>query len=755
MASSAATGSKKELNESRAEALQALLNSISPEDASSQGQKLSSDQVKMISEKLGELLGDGDLGEVVGTQKRNEKGELLNEEGLPIVDIVEPVKEDTAPFPPPASVASPPIFDDPDLLPHWALSPAEKARRKAERERILDLLEDEEHIEQEREETAERERWRAELENRKAAAKTELESLRKARELQKKMGKALLRNVIETQENAEKGAELEAKERKVGKSKKAVSFADAPGERTSNEATSEDESKQWGDIALDRLRKGKTSLLTRAQMNNQPMKMDVVERHPGGAQAEPPAQREPDSDDESVPGSPVPADSDEGDVIRSDVDSDEQTGHEPLSDSDATDVEQMSDDGEPVIWQDEDFDYAQHQREVVLAYYEKRATIGMQAYSAMRAHSHDEDANEWDQPEVPLDATLASPPPKPSASRFKSEHPSSSTLASHSLGASVLPSSQTSSLKKAVRMGKLESGQLVGDDSDDDVTQEAREIVELLTRGDVANIGPQPSAAASTSASTAPLPGPPSSASTEDSTVPSKPKSKVSKFKLSLAQPQGRESSSTGSPSLQTPQMTSDRSSPKLTSPEPGTPISVPTPSSRPTDGRHNDNGAVIPEPIRRKGVHDQMPIMIVDSPSFRPPGSAPTTPSMIVDSPSFSPPSGSVPRTTATSSMPPMVVDSPSFIPPGLASTSVQPPPFQSFVLDSPSFQNPTSAQPPQASVPRSMSASTNPVAAGGRRTGVVMAAEVKESAPQRRGDAGEGGNKERKVSKFRAERM
>ncbi|TFY55703.1 hypothetical protein EVJ58_g8083 [Rhodofomes roseus] len=728
MASSAATGSKKELNESRAEALQALLNSISPEDASSQGQKLSSDQVKMISEKLGELLGDGDLGEVVGTQKRNEKGELLNEEGLPIVDIVEPVKEDTAPVPPPASVASPPIFDDPDLLPHWALSPVEKARRKAERERTLDLLEDEERIEQEREETAERERWRAELEKRKAAAKTELESLRKARQLQKKMGKALLRNVIETQESAENGTELEAKERKVGQPKKGVSFADAPGERNSNEAASEDESKQWGDVALDRLRKGKTSFLTRAQMNNQPMKMDVVERHPGGAQAEPPAQREPDSDDESVPGSPVPADSDEGDVIRSDVDSDEQTGHEPLSDSDATDVEQMSDDGEPVTWQDEDFDYAQHQREVVLAYYEKRATIGMQAYSAMRAHSHDEDANEWDQPvrvllcitlaessncvqEVPLDATLASPPPKPSASRFKSEHPSSSTLASHSLGASVLPSSQTSSLKKAVRMGKLESGQLVGDDSDDDVTQEAREIVELLTRGDVANIGPQPSAAASTSASTVPLPGPPSSASTEDSTVPSKPKSKVSKFKLSLAQPQGRESSSTGSPSLQTPQMTSDRSSPKLTSPEPGTPISVPTPSSRPTDGRHNDNGAVIPEPIRRKGVHDQMPIMIVDSPSFGPPGSAPTTPSMIVDSPSFSPPSGSVPRTTATSSMPPMVVDSPSYIPPGLAT--------------------------------------------GGRRTGVVMAAEVKESAPQRRGDAGEGGNKERKVSKFRAERM
>ena len=57
-------------------ALQALFNSISPEDASRPGEKLSSDQVRKISDKLGELLGDQDIGELIGNQKRNEKGEV-------------------------------------------------------------------------------------------------------------------------------------------------------------------------------------------------------------------------------------------------------------------------------------------------------------------------------------------------------------------------------------------------------------------------------------------------------------------------------------------------------------------------------------------------------------------------------------------------------------------------------------------------------------------------------------------------------
>ncbi|PCH37877.1 hypothetical protein WOLCODRAFT_22915 [Wolfiporia cocos MD-104 SS10] len=426
---------------------------------------------------------------------------LLNEEGLPIIDIVEPVTDEKTSSQPAN------VFDDPDLLPLWALSPAEKARRRAERERILDLLEAQESLEQEREEAAERERTRADLEKRKEAAKDELESLRKAKELQKKMGKALLRNVIEAkeredQENArrEEQENAEREERRKLKPKKSVTFAEPPSDDEKPKSKQEGGS---GDVSLARLQlRGKNTLLTQAQIDKQPMKMHVVERNPGGLRSPPPPPsgqlEDHDSDDESDPGSPVPADSDEGDIIHSDHSDDDhldQIRPPPSSESEDGGDERMSDDGEPVEWREDDFDFAQHQREIALAYYEKRATIGAEVASAMRAHSH-EGEHEWDQPEVPLEATLASGPPKPSISRFKSESASSgmssSTLASHSLGPSVLPASQSSTLKSAIRMGKLQNGQLFGDESDDDVEEEARKIVELLSQGEVTNIGPQP-----------------------------------------------------------------------------------------------------------------------------------------------------------------------------------------------------------------------------------------------------------------------
>lgn len=54
-------------------ALQALLNSLSPGAQAEQDAKLNSDQVRTISDKLGELLG-GDVVPDVG--QRNEKGEV-------------------------------------------------------------------------------------------------------------------------------------------------------------------------------------------------------------------------------------------------------------------------------------------------------------------------------------------------------------------------------------------------------------------------------------------------------------------------------------------------------------------------------------------------------------------------------------------------------------------------------------------------------------------------------------------------------
>ncbi|KAL6305281.1 hypothetical protein BKA93DRAFT_779147 [Sparassis latifolia] len=651
----ASEGSKQDMNKSRAQALQALLHSMSPEGSSSSGngKNLTTEQVRKISDKLGEILGDEELG-ADGGQRRNEKGELVNEEGLPIIDIREPMADASSPI---ASAISPEhIFDDPDLLPPWALSPAEKARRRAERERILDLLEEEEHAEQERDEAANRERWLAELERRKEAAKAEMDSLKKARDLQKKMGRALLRNVTETREREEKErAEREKEEREERekrlkvKPKKSVSFAEPPVSEEDEVGKSETRSG-WGSVALGRLeRKGKSPLMTKAEMDKQPMRMHVVERHPGamGASQSQALSDNQDSDDESVPGPPVLADSDEGDVINSDHSEDHEDHPSAHSDSEDTEAEPNAED-EPVVWDEEELDYARHQREIALAYYEKRATITSDVASAMRAHTHDEAENDWDQPEVPLDATLASAPPKSSISRFKAEHSSgtsSSSLASHSLGPSVLPSSQSSSLNRAVRMGKLVNGQLTGGepgDSGDDGEMEAREILELLSRGQVKNVGPEANstlpqvgnsviAGPSNTQHRAPVsPALETTADADGASAPPKSKpSKVSKFKLALSQTQWRSPgavSPTVSPS--TPSTIVERSSPKLVSPPLLTPIATPPIPSSP--GRVSiPSGAREHNTVLSAVQQGQMPSMIVESPSL-------PTSQVVIDSPSF-----------------------------------------------------------------------------------------------------------------------
>ncbi|KZT09621.1 uncharacterized protein LAESUDRAFT_646357 [Laetiporus sulphureus 93-53] len=736
---SLASSSAEDLNESRAEALQALLNSLSPGDPTAEnGGQLTSDQVRKMSDKLGEVLGDGAFASEGGEQRRNEKGELLNEEGLPVVDITEPISE--TPSSEPGH-----IFNDPDLLPLWALSPAEKARRRAERERILDLLEEEEQLEQERAEAAERERYRSELEKRKEAAKAQLDSLRKAKELQKKMGKALLRNVIESKEREEHESVQKEKEKETARTEKnqkpakSVSFAEPPSDHESTPAEGSEQGK-WGDVSLARLqRKGKSTLLTKAQMAKQPMKMEVVERHP--AESRPSLSTSAqvldgqDSDDESIPGSPMPTDSDEGEIIHSDhYDEEDNRASAPSMppESDSTDNEHFTDDGEPTEWtEDESDDFARHQHDIERAYYEKRATIGAQVASAMRAHTHSEDEDEWDQAEVPLEATRASAPPKTPVSKFKSErlsNASSSTLASHSLGRSVLPSSQSSSLKSAIRMGKLESDQLVGEESDDDVEKQTREVLELLSRGEVTNISlqtsPTPAAGESVRAisavSSSPLqtPSAPTIISPDNvgnAAAAPKPKpSKVSKFKMALSQAQQVQDSALPSPPMTTPISVTERSSPKMASPGPGTPIAVPTASSRLS-------------PRTPAHTRSQMPSMIVDSPSFLPPA-----------------------RMSLAS------VARPS---PGPASCA-SPIPFRSVIIESPSFQpmstvnsSPSLSSPPMPSSSTS-SAGNSIKFAPADRPAVIMAAEVKESDSTSRRTAGAEG-KEKKVSRFLAERM
>ena len=67
---------------------------------------------------------------------------------------------------------------------------------------------------------------------------------------------------------------------------------------------------------------------------------------------------------------------------------------------------------------------------------------------------------------MPLEATLASKPAKPAMSRFKSSRISGRSTSLG--GAPILPASQASTLKRAVQLGKLENGQLVGGDDNSD-----------------------------------------------------------------------------------------------------------------------------------------------------------------------------------------------------------------------------------------------------------------------------------------------
>lgn len=231
--------------------------------------------------------------------------------------------------------------------------------------------------------------------------------------------------------------------------------------------------------------------------------------------------------------------------------------------------------------------------------------------------------------DVPLEATLAGPRPKPSQSKFRSERLAkaygtrlpSSTL-STSLGTSVLPNS-ASALRGAVRMGRLEDGQLLGNsdsegEGEDDVAR-AREFVDALHRGEVTNAGAAENSdaliAALESAYGAPPKQPTPTAPSAVTTVPipdsaptkSAPVSQnISRFELAgpalappLAEDEGpREGKATAPSQASTNVTIVERKA-------------APVPSS-------------------------QSPPMIVDSPSFAPPGGAPM---MVIDSPSFRPP--------------------------------------------------------------------------------------------------------------------
>ncbi|KAI3618966.1 hypothetical protein WG66_000436 [Moniliophthora roreri] len=646
-----------------AEGLQNLLQSIAPDAV----QNVTPEALQRLSDKLSELMGE----DVVRTAFAG--GEQFNEHGLSILDVTEPSSLNANGS---TSVAS--MVEEPPLIPLSSLSSSERERHRRERDRILDLLEEEEEIEQRRADELEREERRREMERRKEAARTELDKLKMIKESHKKMGKALLQSL---EESRKEDQVPDVKREKSDTSKKSVSFADEhePAVDVSSPtlgSTPHPSEVDWGDLLRGKLRaSGRPTLLS--TNDEHLMKKQVVERIPGTTQ-----QR-------STPKQP----------IRSTIDSDDES--EPAHSPPFSDSE--DEDGNPELEEDEfDIDTALHHREIALAYQAQRSKIGEDTAQALASHMHDpkEDPS--------LDQSHK---PKASVSKFRagrlaSSYAASSPSTSQSIGASTIPASGVDTLQRAIRMGKLDSDEhLVGGadegESDQDEGHEAvQEVLELLKKGEVYNLGPGGLHAITPEGASSSKQPPPFTMPYEP--LPTKPK--TSKFKLSRDPPSSIASSSDPS----TPINTSERSSPKLPNPsaviEHAAPLGTSAPSFNPT---------------------------VVASPSFTRPGQSTSGP-MIVESPSF--PSGLAPRSVTRPERPPMVMSSTV----KEKETTQQLP----MVLESPSF--------PSGLAPRSSSRPERPPA--------VMASTVREKESGRnvtQPQSEEASEQPKRVSRFKAEHM
>lgn len=298
--------------------------------------------------------------------------QLLNEDGLPIIDISEPVNEDFQ-----TNTLSSPVPDsEQDLIPPSLLPPDEKERRRRERERILDLLEEEERLQQLQEERDAEEERKEAIRKRKESAKAELERLKAARELQKKMGQALVWHAEGVGENGQKEVARSKPQTTPSVAKKCVSFADAP-------AVEADEGVQqalidqsgWGDVTPGRLRaQTRVPLVSTAEAQKYPMKMRVVERRPTASPTSS-FHNDADSDDESTSSA-----GHHSQCLENDSSGEEDRS--PSSNNGLSDDE--------LLEEGFDYDVARHHREIALEYHEKRHAIGVETAKAMDAHTPDD-----------------------------------------------------------------------------------------------------------------------------------------------------------------------------------------------------------------------------------------------------------------------------------------------------------------------------------------------------------------------------
>lgn len=266
--------------------------------------------------------------------------------------------------------------------------------------------------------------------------------------------------------------------------------------------------------------------------------------------------------------------------------------------------------------------------------------------------------------DVPLDAMLGGPRPKPSQSKFKSERlaqayfddtrlPLPSSTPPTSLAPSaVLPNSTTGALRSAVRTGRLEGDQLVGnsdseggeDEGDGATNARTREFMQALHRGDVTNAG----AAENSDALIAAL----------ETAYSAPPK-----------QPQNSHPSAQSPPTAATPSVPAS-AAPSRTAP----PVAQKGLKFKPV--------RAVPPPtiVSNEGLREGGAGKVVEH-GIALPATSPLSASTHVVSP---------PVKDSSASQLPMIIDSPSFAPPPGGGSDAPSPMMTSIIIDSPSFQKP-----------------------------------------------------------------
>ncbi|KZT60469.1 hypothetical protein CALCODRAFT_515433 [Calocera cornea HHB12733] len=461
-----------------------------------------------LAEKLNQILGEDAGGPVV---KRNEKGQVLNEEGLPVIDITEP----DVPNRP-----TPPLPGIPQVTVHIPLSTltdAQKEERRRKVDRILDELErEEEEAEMKKQALAEMETAEIRRREKERAMENMAKALAATNRLSRQAAPvAQARPTPSPQFDATESLPAAPPPQLQRQPSKKVKFSD----EALKEPKVQEEPVAMGDVVMGGLRRKSDPS---AALADQPLKLYVVERTPGKSSAGSGAKVQvvEDSDDET-----------DGDEDEAQLFSIQPEDHDEPEDDE--DVDEDEDEDPEGFESGEDFDSAMLQRDAAAVYYSKRGDLraGTGAFAGFGQIAVP--AEDWDPEEV--DTFGPGERKKPvTVSRFKSAR-----VAQSFLDPNVLPPGiavQDKDLVGLVRQGKLDNdGELVVIDEeaedDNDLGPRGHEMIEALRRGE----STLSSQAAGSTSKPSPLnsviqpvaiPTPPSA---EPADSPSQPK--VSKFK--------------------------------------------------------------------------------------------------------------------------------------------------------------------------------------------------------------------------------